>query len=141
MHRVTGVVRTGDSFEVSLSDGRTVGAGAVILATGASYRRLGIASLEELKGAGVFYGGASSEAPGLTGKEVYVVGGGNAAGQAALHLARYAGRVTLVVRARSLGPGCRTTSSGQSRRRRTSRSGPAPRWWAEAARAAYRSWC
>ena len=102
MHRVVGVSRSGDSFEVTLSDGRCVGASAVILATGASYRRLGIDSLEELNGAGVFYGGPTSEAPGLTGKDVYVVGGGNAAGQAALHLARYAGRITLVVRAPSL---------------------------------------
>ena len=102
MHRVVGVSRSSDSFEVTLSDGRCVGAGAVILATGASYRRLGIDSLEELNGAGVFYGGPTSEAPGLTGKDVYVVGGGNAAGQAALHLARYAGRVTVVARAPSL---------------------------------------
>jgi thioredoxin reductase (NADPH) len=102
MHRVVGLDRSGDSFETTLSDGRRVVASAVILATGASYRRLGIESLEELNGAGVFYGGPTSEAPGLTGKEVYVLGGGNAAGQAALHLARYAGRVTVVARAPSL---------------------------------------
>jgi thioredoxin reductase (NADPH) len=102
MHRVTALVRSDESYDVSLSDGRHIAAGAVILATGASYRRLGIDSLEELNGAGVFYGGPTSEAPGLTGKDVYVVGGGNSAGQAALHLARYAGRVTVVVRAPSL---------------------------------------
>jgi thioredoxin reductase (NADPH) len=105
MHRVTAFVRSGDWFDVSLSDGRQIGASAVILATGASYRRLGIDSLEELNGAGVFYGGPTSEAPGLTGKDVYVVGGGNSAGQAALHLARYAGHVTIVVRAQSLEAG------------------------------------
>ena len=77
----------------------------MILATGASYRRLGIPSLEELTGAGVFYGGPASEAPALTGKDVYVVGGGNSAGQAALHLARYARRVTLLVRSVSLDAG------------------------------------
>jgi thioredoxin reductase (NADPH) len=102
MHRIVVLDRSGDSFEATLSDGRRVVASAVILATGASYRRLGIESLEELNGAGVFYGGPTSEAPGLTGKEVYVLGGGNAAGQAALHLARYAGRVTVVARAPSL---------------------------------------
>jgi thioredoxin reductase (NADPH) len=105
MHRVVGLSRSGESFDVTLSDGRCIGAGAVILATGASYRRLDIESLEKLNGAGVFYGGPTSEAPGLTGKDVYVVGGGNAAGQAALHLARYAGRVTVVVRAPSLDVG------------------------------------
>ena len=77
----------------------------MILATGASYRRLGVPSLEALNGAGVFYGGPASEAHALSGKDVYVVGGGNSAGQAALHLARYARRVTLVVRARSLEAG------------------------------------
>jgi thioredoxin reductase (NADPH) len=105
MHRVAGLVRSGESLNVSLSDGRCVVASAVILATGASYRRLGIASLEELTGAGVFYGGPASEAPGLTGKDVYVAGGGNSAGQAALHLARYVRRVTVVVRAQSLETG------------------------------------
>ncbi len=105
MHRVTELHRSGDWFNLSLADGRCVDAGAVILATGASYRRLGVDSLEELSGAGVFYGGPTSEAPGLSGKDVYVAGGGNAAGQAALHLARYARHVTLVVRAKSLEAG------------------------------------
>jgi thioredoxin reductase (NADPH) len=105
MHRVTALDRAGESFKVTLSDGRCLGASAVILATGASYRRLGIASLEDLNGAGVFYGGPTSEAPGLAGKDVYVAGGGNAAGQAALHLGRYARRVTVVVRAQSLEAG------------------------------------
>jgi thioredoxin reductase (NADPH) len=102
MHRVRSLSRLDDSIKLSLNDGRAIDAGAVILATGASYRRLGIESLEELTGAGVFYGGSASEAPGLTGKAVYVLGGGNSAGQAALHLARYAASVTIVVRAQSL---------------------------------------
>jgi thioredoxin reductase (NADPH) len=105
MHRVTALARADDSIKLWLADGRTIDAGAVILATGASYRRLGIESLEALTGAGVFYGGSASEAPGLTGKAVYVLGGGNSAGQAALHLARYAARVTVVVRAQSLEAG------------------------------------
>ena len=58
-----------------------------------------------MRGAGVFYGGPVSEAPALKGKDAYIAGGGNAAGQAALHLARYARRVTLVVRATSLEAG------------------------------------
>jgi len=105
MHPATALARAAGGFSVSLSDGRCVSADAVVLATGASYRRLRIPSLEELNGAGVFYGGPVSEAPALGGKEVYVVGGGNSAGQAALHLARYARRVTLLVRAQSLDVG------------------------------------
>src|SRR6185436_68645 len=82
-----------------------VSARAVILATGATYRRLEVPELEELNGAGVFYGGPASEAHGLKGLDVYVVGGANSAGQAALHLTRFARRVTLVVRAASLAAG------------------------------------
>ena len=77
----------------------------MLLATGASYQRLGVPALEALNGAGVYYGGADSEAPGIAGREVYVVGGANSAGQAALHLARFATRVTLVVRADALAAG------------------------------------
>jgi thioredoxin reductase (NADPH) len=105
MHRATGVGRSGDRLEVSLTDGRGITGRAVILATGASYRRLDIPALEALNGAGVFYGGTASEAHGLRGRDAYVAGGGNSAGQAALHLARYARSVTLVVRAQSLEAG------------------------------------
>jgi thioredoxin reductase (NADPH) len=69
---------------------------------GAAYQRLGIPSLEALVGAGVFYGGAVTEAMAIKGREVYVAGAGNSAGQAALHLAKYAERVTIVVRGDSL---------------------------------------
>jgi thioredoxin reductase (NADPH) len=74
----------------------------VILAAGATYRRLGIAALDRLAGAGVFYGAAGVEAPALAGEHVCVVGGANSAGQAALHLAKHAARVTLLVRGQSL---------------------------------------
>jgi thioredoxin reductase (NADPH) len=83
---------------LDVADVGEVQARAVILATGVSYRRLGIPALEDLVGSGVFYGAATSEGRGLTGKDVYVVGGGNSAGQAAMHLCRYARDVTLVVR-------------------------------------------
>jgi thioredoxin reductase (NADPH) len=102
MHRATALGRAGDELGLSLEDGRQIRAQAVVLAVGASYERLGIPELEELSGAGVFYGGPVSEAPALTGANVYVVGGGNSAGQAALHLARYARRVTILVRADTL---------------------------------------
>lgn len=105
MHEVSKLRRAGDSLSLTLSDGRSVAAGAVILATGARYRRLGLPQLEQLGGAGVFYGGPSSEAPAMNGRDVFVIGGGNSAGQAALHLARYARTVTLVVRAGSLAAG------------------------------------
>lgn len=105
MHRAQSLARAGDRLEVLLDDGRRARARAVVLATGATYRRLEVPSLEALYGAGVYYGGPASEAPALEGRDVFVVGGGNSAGQAALHLARYARRVALVVRAPSLGAG------------------------------------
>ena len=105
MQRVTDLRRERDTTVVALANGGLVVGRAVVLATGASYRRLGVAALEALRGAGVFYGAAASEAPLVAGEEVYVVGGANSAGQAALHLAHYARRVTLVVRAATLDAG------------------------------------
>jgi thioredoxin reductase (NADPH) len=101
----TGLRRGGEGLVVSLSDGTEVEGRAVIAATGAAYRRLGIPSLEALSGAGVFYGAAVTEALATQGQEVYVVGGANSAGQAAMHLSKYASRVTLVVRRDSLSAG------------------------------------
>jgi thioredoxin reductase (NADPH) len=105
MQKVTELRREHDGIFVTLSESGRVRARAVLLATGADYRRLGVPELEALSGAGVFYGGTASEAPGMAGQDVYVAGGANSAGQAALHLARYARRVTLLVRAQSLGAG------------------------------------
>jgi thioredoxin reductase (NADPH) len=87
---------------VSLDDGSELRAGDVVVATGVSYRRMGIERLESLVGAGVFYGSGTSEARGVEGREVYVVGGANSAGSAAIHLARHAARVTLLVRGGTL---------------------------------------
>ena len=105
MERVERLERENGRIRVTLRDHGTLTAGAVILATGAEYRRLDVPELEELNGAGVFYGGPASEAHGLKGLDVYVVGGANSAGQAALHLARFASSVTLVIRAGSLDAG------------------------------------
>jgi thioredoxin reductase (NADPH) len=105
MHTITGVERDGDELVVSLSDSDPVRTTAVLLAMGARYRRIEIPELEALNGAGVYYGGPTSEAPGLVGEDTYIVGGANSAGQAALHLARYAREVTLVIRASSLRAG------------------------------------
>ena len=102
MRHATALRRKGAELMVTLSDSTEVTARAVVLATGASYRRLGVPGLEALVGAGVFYGAAVSEARAIEGQEVYVVGGANSAGQAAMHLSKYASRATLLVRGRSL---------------------------------------
>jgi thioredoxin reductase (NADPH) len=91
-----------DHHVLEISGEDPVTASAVVLATGISYRRIGIPTLEELTGAGVFYGTSSAEASALTDQPVFVVGGGNSAGQAALHLCRYASEVTLAVRGETL---------------------------------------
>jgi thioredoxin reductase (NADPH) len=87
---------------VTMADGSEVRSRAVVVATGMAYRRLGIPALDALTGAGVFYGAAASEARAMKDSEVFVVGGANSAGQAAVHLARYAAQVTVLVRGRSL---------------------------------------
>jgi thioredoxin reductase (NADPH) len=101
----TGIAKRGDERVVALSDGSEVSARAVIVASGVAYRRIGVPSLERLVGAGVFYGAAGAEAPAMAGEEVCVVGGANSAGQAALHLAKFASKVTLLVRGVSLEAG------------------------------------
>jgi thioredoxin reductase (NADPH) len=102
MRQVEGLEPDGPLHRVSMSDGSVVRSRSVIVATGVDYRRLDVPELEELTGRGVFYGAAVSEAPSMAGEKVCVVGGGNSAGQAALHLARYASHVTLLVRGPSL---------------------------------------
>jgi thioredoxin reductase (NADPH) len=74
----------------------------VIIATGIAWRRLGVPRLEALVGSGVFYGAAGAETNAMEGRDVFVVGAGNSAGQTTLHLARRARRVTMVVRGDSL---------------------------------------
>ncbi|HET9548054.1 MAG TPA: FAD-dependent oxidoreductase [Desertimonas sp.] len=105
MQQVIDLGRDDAGLFVTLTDSGVVRARAVILATGVRYRRLGIPELEALNGAGVYYGGPASEAAAMSGREVFVVGGANSAGQAALHLATYARRVTVLVRATSLDVG------------------------------------
>jgi thioredoxin reductase (NADPH) len=85
-----------------LADGSKITASAVIVATGIAWRRLGVPRLEALVGSGVFYGAAGSDTQAMGDRDVFVVGAGNSAGQTALHLARYARRVTMLVRGDSL---------------------------------------
>jgi thioredoxin reductase (NADPH) len=98
----TGLRPEGSELVVTVADGSEVRSRAVVIATGMAYRRLGIPALDALTGAGVFYGAAASEARAMKDSEVFVVGGANSAGQAAVHLARYAAHVTVLVRGRSL---------------------------------------
>jgi len=99
----TGLRASGNDRLVRLSDGAEVAAKVVILATGVAWRRLGVPSLEALNGAGVFYGAAGSEARAMRGEDVFVVGAGNSAGQAAIHLSAYAASVTIVTIDQRLG--------------------------------------
>jgi thioredoxin reductase (NADPH) len=92
----------GDARVVSLDDGTQVRGRSIVIATGVSYRRVGIESVERLVGRGVTYGAGTTEARAMAGEPVLVVGGANSAGEAAMHLARYAGHVTVVVRGPSV---------------------------------------
>jgi thioredoxin reductase (NADPH) len=102
LREVTDLRVDGDHSIVELADGTHIVGRTVVLATGASYQRLGVPRIEALVGAGVFYGGGITEAPAMAGQHVFVAGAGNSAGQAAVHLARYADQVTMIVRSEGL---------------------------------------
>ena len=95
---VHGLDAQSEEFTVAISGGTTVRARTVVLGMGVSYRRLDVPALADYDGVGVFYGSSPSEARQFTGASVFVVGGANSAGQAAVHLARYAKSVTLTCR-------------------------------------------
>ncbi|HEX4397992.1 MAG TPA: FAD-dependent oxidoreductase [Trebonia sp.] len=98
----TGLEINGPARTVRLNDGSAVDAKAIILAPGVSYRQLNAPGCDQMLDAGVFYGAALTEAEGCKDQDVYVVGGANSAGQAAVYLARFARSVTMLVRAGSL---------------------------------------
>jgi thioredoxin reductase (NADPH) len=91
----------GDDRVLTLQDGSALRARAVVIATGIDWRRLGVPSVEALVGSGVYYGAAVSESRAMLGQDVFIVGAGNSAGQAALHLAKHARTVTVLVRGES----------------------------------------
>ncbi|MFN2137090.1 MAG: FAD-dependent oxidoreductase [Candidatus Promineifilaceae bacterium] len=87
---------------VTLADGTEVNTKALVIATGVDVRRLGIPGVENLEGAGIYYGAAMTEAANYAGKHVYVVGGANSAGQGAMFFSRFASQVSMLVRGPSL---------------------------------------
>ena len=96
-------LRTDGNFRaITFSDGTEVHGSAVLLATGLAWRRLNIPNIDRLTGAGVYYGAATTEAPNCANEEVYVIGGANSAGQAAMHFSNYAAKVRMLVRGEGL---------------------------------------
>jgi thioredoxin reductase (NADPH) len=100
--RVVGLSVAGPTSTIRLEDGTTLDGRAVLIATGVSYRELKADGVEKLTGAGVYYGAALVEGESVRGQDVYVVGGANSAGQAAMYFSRFASSVTMVVRGPSL---------------------------------------
>ena len=99
---MVGLEVEGSARRVRFADGTFIDAQTVILATGVSYRQLDAPGLDELTGRGVYYGSALTEASACMGQDVYIVGGANSAGQAAVYLSRHAKSVTMLVRGPSL---------------------------------------
>lgn len=95
---VDGVTRVDGRYVVELSDGVRIPTSTVLVATGVEWRRLDVPGIDDLLGAGVFYGAGPSEARACVGGRVMIVGGGNSAGQAAVRFSQYAGKVTLLAR-------------------------------------------
>ncbi|MEO8889302.1 MAG: FAD-dependent oxidoreductase [Jatrophihabitantaceae bacterium] len=99
---VVGLEVNGSARTVRFADGGSIDAHTVILATGVAYRQLSADGLDRLTGRGVYYGSALTEASNCAGNDVYIVGGANSAGQAAVHLAHGARSVTILVRGKSI---------------------------------------
>jgi thioredoxin reductase (NADPH) len=99
---VLGLDVDGSERAVRLDGGETVKARSVVLTNGVAWRKLDIPSVDDLRGRGVYYGAARSEAMACAGQDVFLIGGGNSAGQAAVYFSGYARRVTLLVRGPSL---------------------------------------
>ncbi|MDV8058325.1 FAD-dependent oxidoreductase [Rhodococcus sp. IEGM 1343] len=99
---VVGLEANGAARTVRFADGRSISAQTIILSTGVAYRRLDAPGIDDFTGRGVFYGSAMTEAARCAEQDVYIVGGANSAGQAAVYLSRGAKSVTILIRATSL---------------------------------------
>jgi thioredoxin reductase (NADPH) len=99
---VVGVRVEGPYRFIKLGDGSEISCHVLLVATGVSYRKLDVPGMEQLTGAGVYYGAAMSEAMSCRDEHVYLIGGANSAGQAAMYFSRYAGQVTMLVRSAGL---------------------------------------
>ena len=99
---VVGLRTDGSARTLHFADGGEISAHSIVLATGVAYRPLAAEGVAELTGSGVYYGSAATEGPACAGSDVYIIGGANSAGQAALFFSRYARSVTLLVRGDSL---------------------------------------
>ena len=96
-------IRTEGSYRiVKMADGNEISCHALMIATGVQWRRLEAPGIDRLQGAGVYYGGGATEAIACKGETIYVIGGANSAGQAAMNFAKYADRVVILVRGTSL---------------------------------------
>ncbi|WP_036478937.1 FAD-dependent oxidoreductase [Myxosarcina sp. GI1] len=99
---VTSIRTEGQYRIVTLTNGKEINCHALVIATGVSYTKLNVPGINRLTGAGVYYGAAMTEAISCSNQDVYIIGGANSAGQAAIYLAKYARTVTILVRANSL---------------------------------------
>ncbi|KMO96243.1 FAD-dependent oxidoreductase [Streptomyces roseus] len=99
---VVSLTRDDPAKILTLADGTEISAETVLLATGVSYNRLEAPGADRFEGAGLYYGAATTESSACISQHVFIVGGANSAGQAAVHFAKYAARVTILVRAESL---------------------------------------
>jgi thioredoxin reductase (NADPH) len=102
LQKVTGIRQENQYLIVGMKDGREVTCHVCLIATGVSYCKLEVPGADQFSGAGVYYGAALTEAMACANEDVYIVGGANSAGQAAMHFSRYANKVSMLVRGDSL---------------------------------------
>src|SRR6202521_651363 len=122
-------IRTEGPYRIiKLADGPEISCHALMIATGVQWRRLDAPGIDRLQGAGIYYGGGATEALSCKGEIIYVVGGANSAGQAAMNFAKYAERVVMLVRGDSLASTMLQYLIDQLKRRPTFKCGPTPAW-------------